>query len=775
MEKRILVLIADQYIEQDLDSLLILNEPEDTEIILESQVPANGNYSEIYIETPLVDDQDLSAFDVPVYAFATDEEDANEYNTDPIYPFAGCVEDADELFELIISDNKPGSQKKQAKRNTNKTNQKTKAKNSKNQVTSRPIEDYDDDSEYEELSDEEYVAIRAQYQERRENAKKGKKKNNPPQNEDAPLSARRSARRRNPIEQQPEEPEYEEEKPEAQPQYQRNRRRRNPVPEPQEEENCENNERQSSENPPPKRKSRRTEIEEDDFGTEETLSQRPVGSKRRKTYSEPEEDEQEVIRPSKPSFGKSRRKQARDLEDDFEEEEYDSYQRSTPVSKSGRKRRRSYEEEDYEDELYNEENYEDEDYEDEFDPEPEHPRRKPSRLRNKPTGKARRNRDYEEDDYEEDYESDDYEEEYEDEYEDESPRSRKRQKTSLKPTSGKNSIMAQKKREKEQLQAEIEEDIGIRKKPAKTVAVYSAKGGVGKTTIACETATVLSRMSHGRRNFEVCIVDYNIDFGDVQMTLDYSPEKICLTQFAERVREDLPAYRNPDELVYDKNQIRSFLQKNEETGLYALIAPITNEDSMNISSTELEVILRNLIDNGDFDFIICDTGNNTRDSTVIALDMADVVLLISTQNATTVNCNDSMLNSLSSIHFDISKMQLVINKVEKEKDVGLSADDVWEYTRNPYTDKPIPLLSKINNNTAVKMASNYHDPLAIRDSGHPFTVQIRKIAAFIAEQEDVLEDLEEAQGKKKKGKNKKKKEKNTQKKKKGLFSFFRRD
>ncbi|MFR3808696.1 MAG: hypothetical protein ACLTX3_07030 [Lachnospiraceae bacterium] len=44
---------------------------------------------------------------------------------------------------------------------------------------------------------------------------------------------------------------------------------------------------------------------------------------------------------------------------------------------------------------------------------------------------------------------------------------------------------------------------------------------------------------------------------------------------------------------------------------------------MDISEEELKVMMHNLIYNGGFDFVICDTGNNTRDSSYMALMEAD--------------------------------------------------------------------------------------------------------------------------------------------------------
>lgn len=297
---------------------------------------------------------------------------------------------------------------------------------------------------------------------------------------------------------------------------------------------------------------------------------------------------------------------------------------------------------------------------------------------------------------------------------------------------------AAKNRHLEEATAMVNRDMGNVKMPAKLITVYSAKGGVGKTSLACELSTYLALTAHGRGRYKVCIADYNIDFGDVINTLDYDANRACMTIWAADIRERINAGESPEDISYTEGQISAWLQKNEQTGLYALLAPFTNEDSMDISEIELEVMLRNLVDNGGFDFVVCDTGNNTRDSSFIPLEKADDIILVLTQSVNTANCNVGLIETMRKIDFDMSKVRTVINMAQPAKSVGISVDEVIEAFINPNTGKPFEVLSVLKYTNDEKTAGNMGIPLVLKSS-HEFTRGISSIAQQIIGDNFVLE------------------------------------
>lgn len=284
----------------------------------------------------------------------------------------------------------------------------------------------------------------------------------------------------------------------------------------------------------------------------------------------------------------------------------------------------------------------------------------------------------------------------------------------------------EKEEEEERQRDYLNADASIRKrkKRAHVITTYSAKGGVGKTTVACNLATYLAMSSNGRRKYRVCIIDYNFDFGDVLNTLSFDSTGVTMMDWAMDIKDRIDDGEDPDGIAYGREDIESYLQKNETSGLYALLAPVSHVDSLNIHSDELKVMINNILKYGDFDFVICDTGNNTRNSSMLSLEKADHIVMIVTQDVTTVYDNQIFLDAIKSFNnVDENRVLLVINKAKSKKETLISCKEVEESLN-------IPCVAHLKETPDVIKANNVGRPIVFNER-HEYTKGIGNIAARI--------------------------------------------
>jgi len=295
------------------------------------------------------------------------------------------------------------------------------------------------------------------------------------------------------------------------------------------------------------------------------------------------------------------------------------------------------------------------------------------------------------------------------------------------------------------LDKEIEKDIIGEHGKTKIITVYSAKGGVGKTKVSTELAVLLSLVEAGSRRFRVCEVDCNIDFGDVRSTLKMEAKGPNMSFWADEIREKIDSgHMKPQDITYTKEEIERWLRHDPKSGLYVLAAPLTNEDSFIVNETAMRVMFMNLIRYGDFDFIVCDTGNNTRDTSMVALELADDILLLMTQDVNTANCNRSFLKMMKDVDFDVSKVKLVVNKIKPLKATKISVEDIENYFEDYHC------VARIKYSPDVEVSTNEGEPLAY-DPDNDFTKQIRGIVSYVIGDTDFEEEKSGKKEKKHRG------------------------
>lgn len=227
------------------------------------------------------------------------------------------------------------------------------------------------------------------------------------------------------------------------------------------------------------------------------------------------------------------------------------------------------------------------------------------------------------------------------------------------------------------------------------ITVFGAKGGIGKTTIATNLATALVRET----GQTVALVDMDTRFGDVAIMMD------------------VPVDRNIADLTrrldhVDRATIKEYLVPHS-SGVAILPAPSHPGDWNVVSPDHIEQIVRLLAQT--HDFVILDTPGTFNEMVAAALEMATVVLLVTSMDVASIKDTVLALNMLRSWSFPREKVKLAINHANvansvKEKDVvrTLEYEVFWQIpydeavTKSTQLGQPI-VLTKPNSRVGANL------------------------------------------------------------------------
>jgi pilus assembly protein CpaE len=231
------------------------------------------------------------------------------------------------------------------------------------------------------------------------------------------------------------------------------------------------------------------------------------------------------------------------------------------------------------------------------------------------------------------------------------------------------------------------------------VTVFSPKGGVGKTTIAANLAVALA----GRDGFRVCLVDLDLGFGDIAITLQLFPARTIADAVA--LESDL-----------DFSMLEPLLTPHRR-GFSTLVAPVQPDAKDSIPASLISRILSVLKAN--FDYVVVDTSPAFDEHVLQAFDETDELLLVTTLDVPTLKNVKIACETLDLLNFPKPRRHLVLNRADDK--VGLSADKV-ETTLDMKITQAIPTSAEVAN------ATNAGEPITASHPKHPVSQAINRLA-----------------------------------------------
>jgi pilus assembly protein CpaE len=227
--------------------------------------------------------------------------------------------------------------------------------------------------------------------------------------------------------------------------------------------------------------------------------------------------------------------------------------------------------------------------------------------------------------------------------------------------------------------------------------VFSPKGGVGKTTLAVNLAIAVANA--GRR---VCLVDLDLAFGDVAITLQ---------MFPSRTIADAAHLRDLD--VHTLLSLLTPLQDN----LSALVAPVQPDAKDAIPAALVGTILRLL--KSQFDCVVVDTAPAFDEHVLQAFDESDRILLVTTLDVPTLKNVKMATETLSLLNFGPDKQRLILNRADDK--VGLTADKVA-------STLGMEILASIPSSAEVATSTNAGNPITRSSPKHPVSQAMTALA-----------------------------------------------
>ncbi len=172
-------------------------------------------------------------------------------------------------------------------------------------------------------------------------------------------------------------------------------------------------------------------------------------------------------------------------------------------------------------------------------------------------------------------------------------------------------------------------------------AYYGAKGGVGTTTIAINTAIALQAI--GRR---VCLVDGNLQFGDHRVFLDLGLDRKSIVDVVSA-----PAM--------DADLLKSIVVAHD-SGVDLLLAPPSPEAADLVTAAHMHQILQLL--RGLYDYVVVDIDKRLDDVNLMVLDVADTIYAVMTADLSCLKNVRLVLETIGHLGYEAGKLKLVLNR-----------------------------------------------------------------------------------------------------------------
>jgi pilus assembly protein CpaE len=248
----------------------------------------------------------------------------------------------------------------------------------------------------------------------------------------------------------------------------------------------------------------------------------------------------------------------------------------------------------------------------------------------------------------------------------------------------------------------------------RVLTIYGPKGGTGSTTLTTNLAVALHTPEK-----PVVVVDGRLQFGDLSFFFN-EQTKNNLADVATRV----------DEL--DPDFIEEVLLEHE-SGVKIMAAPPRPEQAESVTGDQFSRVVRFL--KKMFAYVLIDTNSGLDEITLTAIDEADLISVVTTQDIPSIKNVRLFLDLLIALGYQREKVFLVMNMFDKRRSV--TAERVSEITKCEVV-AVLPFDDRL-----VVPAMDRGVPFITQNKTHPISKGIVELAEGVNQKIAAIEKAEE--------------------------------
>jgi len=253
------------------------------------------------------------------------------------------------------------------------------------------------------------------------------------------------------------------------------------------------------------------------------------------------------------------------------------------------------------------------------------------------------------------------------------------------------------------------------------VAIFSPKGGVGRTTVAVNLAVAAASLG-GKR---VALMDGCFQFGDVGVLLNLNPKNKSIA--------DLVPELNSGELESTDTFVI-----NHSSGVRVLLAPPSPEAAEHVTANHAKRVIERLREENDLVIVDCPAAFN--DTTLAILDESDMILTLLSLEITSIKNMRLFLEVADQLGYGGTKIRLVLNRADST--LGIRVADV-EHSIGRKVDHTI-----VSDGRSVVYALNRGVPFFLSNREAQVSQDILRLAtAVVGANETAAEAADSANGK----------------------------